>query len=252
MAKVKVYIKTVFNFIGNILFPPRCVFCDCVLEPDSGMHICGKCGDTIEFCSDSLCCTKCGKPIVSFGKRQLCYFCMENRTKYFDRITSVFLYDGVVREAVLRFKASGLKSTAVTFAECIASKIFDEFSDIKFDFICGVMPHNKRQFRKTGVEQIDLLCKILSARLDVPYIENLFKRIRKTQKQSSLGWHERRENMKESIQVINDNDFSGKTLLLIDDVCTTRSTIIEYARALKNAGAKCVYAATIATVQNPK
>lgn len=246
--KLKQCFFEVLNFLRNILFPPRCVFCDAILEPNVRLCVCGSCGSEIEFCSERACCEKCGKPIVSFGKKQLCYFCANTRSKKFDRIVSVFSYEGLARDAVLKFKSAALRGHLEVFCECISARIAEEYAELDFDLLCGVMPHS----RKNDNDSVDLLCKRLAARLNVHYERNLFAYQRITQKQSSLGWKERQANLKESIAINKKCELVGKTVLLLDDVCTTRATIMEYSRALKSAGAKRVFAVTLATVKNPQ
>jgi predicted amidophosphoribosyltransferase len=56
------------------------------MEPKSIINVCEDCGKSVHFCADELCCEKCGKPIVSFGKKKLCYFCINEKAKYFDKI----------------------------------------------------------------------------------------------------------------------------------------------------------------------
>ena len=206
----------------------------------------------MEFCSESICCIKCGKPIESFGKKQLCYFCANEKTKYFNRITSVFIYKGLASDAVKRFKSKGLTSYAETFTQCLVSQIADEYNGINLDFICGIMPNNSKKSKRKDFDQVQLLCERLSLKLGLPYKRKIFVRTRNTEKQSTLGFAERRINLKDSVKVNPRCDVKDQTVLLIDDVCTTRASIIEYSRALKAAGVKSVYAATVATVKNPK
>ena len=242
----------VFSWLKNILFPLRCIFCDCFMEPNSHNFFCGNCTGKVEFCSDGICCIKCGKPIESFGKKQLCYFCANEKTKYFNRITSVFIYKGLAKDAVKRFKSKGFARHTETFAQCLVSQIADEYNGIKFDFLCGVMPNNSKKSKRKDFDQVQLLCEKLSLKLGFPYKRKVFVRTRNTEKQSMLGFAERRTNLKDSVKVNPKCNVNDQTVLLIDDVCTTRASIIEYSRALKAAGAKSVYAATIATVKNPK
>lgn len=242
----------IFNWLKNILFPPRCIFCNCFIEPNSHDFFCKNCIGKVEFCSDSICCTKCGKPIESFGKKQLCYFCANEKTTYFNRIISVFVYDGLAKDAVKRFKSMGLMSHTETFTKCLVAQIAEEYGEIKFDFLCGVLANNSKKHNRKDFDQVQLLCERLSIKLGLPYNRKIFVRTRKTQKQSSLGYLERRTNLKDSIRVLSRCNIKDQTVLIIDDVCTTRASIIEYARALKSAGAKKVYAATVATVKNPK
>ena len=75
---------------------------------------------------------------------------------------------------------------------------------------------------------------------------NVLKRRRATKPQTSLGREDRRENVREAFVVRHPNAVRGKTVLLIDDVCTTGATLEACARALKAAGARRVGAMTAA------
>ncbi len=243
-------LNRIFKFISKLVFPPACVFCGRILEINSKINTCGQCGKYIQFCSDCVCCVKCGKPIIGYTDKKRCYFCNTAAAKYFDRIISVFIYEDLVRNSIIRFKAEGYCGYADTFSDCMAAKFFEEYSDIKFDFFCGV-PSNARENNKKIFDQVELLGNNLGKKINLEYRKNVFKYMRKTEKQSTLGYDERQKNMKCSLEVFENIDVTDKTVLLIDDICTTRATIIECSRALKKAGAKHVFALTLATVKNP-
>ncbi len=244
------YFNTIFTFIRRLIFPPHCIFCRRILEINSRINTCGQCGRHITFCSDNVCCKKCGKPLIGYNDKQRCYFCNNNSARYFDRIISVLIYDGMVRDSIIRFKSKGYRGYADTFADLMMAKFFEEYGAIKFDFLCGA-PSNDRNNRKKGFDPVELLGNNLSKKLDIKYKKNVFKYMRKTKKQSTLGYDERQKNMKYSLEVFENIDVSDKTVLLIDDICTTRATIIECSRALKKAGARHIFALTLATVKNP-
>ncbi len=244
-------LRYALKILKRLIYPPNCVFCRRILEINSAINTCGKCSQWIQFIEDMVCCKKCGKPIVGYNEKQLCYFCLNTNKRYFDRIISVFTYDGLVRESIIRFKAHGYREYVETYTDCMMARFYEEYPDIKFDIMCGAPSHDTKN-RKKAFDPVDLLCKRLSDKIDIKYEGNVFDSIRNTEKQSALGLAARQLNMKDSLAVMDGADVSGKNVLLIDDVCTTRATIIECSRALKSAGAKKVYALTIATVNNPK
>ncbi len=251
LSLVKMKLKTITKYLKRIVFPPSCVFCRRIIEINSKINTCGKCSDRIRFTSDAVCCKKCGKPIVGYNEKKLCYFCVNAYAKRFDQIVSVFIYEDLVRESIIRYKAKGYCEYTNTYTDCMVAKFYEEYSNIKFDFMCGAPSHDKKNNKK-DFDQVDLLCGALSKKLNIKYEKKVFKYLKITQKQSTLGYIERQKNMKDSLEVINGKDVSGKTVLLIDDICTTRATIIECSRALKKSGAKKVCALTFATVNNPK
>lgn len=245
--KIKSIVSKVIDFILNIIYPPKCIFCGKVLEPNCNLYICGACSNDIKFCSESICCEKCGKPIVSYGSKKLCYHCLNNSCS-FTKAISVFTYEDLVKKALLKFKSTGLKGHSDLFVSCMSARFYEEYSDINFDLICGAPPHDK----KKDFDQVDILCKKLSLIIDIPYKRKVFIQTRKTLKQSTLGYKERQKNLKDSLCIKDKTITDGKTILLIDDICTTRSTLNECARALKAGGAKKIYALTVATVNNPE
>ena len=84
--------------------------------------------------------------------------------------------------------------------------------------------------------------------MNVKYVRKGLKRVRKTEKQTSLNQHLRQQNLAGAFEFVKSTDLvRNKTVLVIDDVTTTGATINECARALRAAGADKVYGATIAT-----
>jgi len=240
-----------FQIIKNFIFPPQCVFCDRVLEINSNLLTCSDCRHLLLDLSQTLCCEKCGKPITSYGEKQLCYFCLTTHPKYFDRIISSFEYSGIVRDAIVRYKALGIENYAKTFSHFLEKTFFENYQHTHFDLICSAPPHSlKTDFLR--VDSTSLICKSLSKKTGIPFKKNTLIKVRKTAKQTTLGYSERLKNLQNSMQAKTPSILKGKIVLLADDVCTTRATIIECSRALKAAGAKKVYALTLATAPNKK
>ncbi len=236
----------IFKIIKNFFFPPQCIFCDRFLEINAESCICDACKTVVKRCADKICCEKCGKPIVSHGKKVRCFHCIENKTQYFDRIVSVFEYNGVVQQSVQRYKGRKIQSYAVTYAECMAERLEQEYRDIKFDLICAVPSSSDKKVTQ-GFDNVELICKYLSAKTGIPLQKEALRKIRRTDKQTRLNYQERAENIKNSVAVKKSAAIYDKTVLLVDDVCTTRATLTECSRALKKAGAKQVFCLTLAT-----
>lgn len=83
----------------------------------------------------------------------------------------------------------------------------------------------------------------LGARLDLFSL----KKVKYTKPQVDMSnFVARAKNVKNSFHVSNKKMFSGKTVLLLDDIYTSGSTIRECSKQLIEAGAKYVFALTIA------
>lgn len=232
--------------LKHFFFPPECVFCEKILEVNTPILVCDDCKDSLSPLTETLCCKKCGKPIVSYGKRQLCYFCAEGKSHYFDRIVSVFEYTDDVRDSIVRYKVLSTEGYSKTYSDFLCELFQKSYPNESFDFICCAPPHTKKANSK-GTDRLNLLCRTLSSKINIPFEKEMLVKVRETQKQTKLSYVERLTNLKDAIAASRPEYVFGKSVLLLDDVCTTRATIMECARALKAAGAKRVCAMTIAT-----
>ena len=92
------------------------------------------------------------------------------------------------------------------------------------------------------------MAAVISKELKIPIENKILYKKAGIKTQSGLKRKERIENIKNAFVVRNSHLLTDKTVLLVDDVFTTGSTINECARTLKRNGALAVYAATLATV----
>jgi ComF family protein len=112
----------------------------------------------------------------------------------------------------------------------------------------GVLPvplHWVRE-RRRGYNQALLLAKDFGRRTETPLWDGVLRRKRSTKPQTELGRESRRANVEGAFEVKRPERVRGKSLLLVDDVCTTGATLEACARALKAAGARRVGALTAA------
>ena len=116
--------------------------------------------------------------------------------------------------------------------------------DLDIDALVPV-PLHPRQLRRRGYNQAALLAKEVGRRLDIPVEETYLRRHRWSGPQVRVADYESRwANVAYAFQC--DADVQGKTLLLVDDVMTTGSTMHSAASTLKAAGAESVWALTLA------
>ena len=107
------------------------------------------------------------------------------------------------------------------------------------------VPLGKKRLKERGYNQVALVAQPLAFELGMPYAPHGLWKSRETRSQVGLNVAQRSENVSKAYQaevkVVN-----GKSILLMDDVATTGSTIQSSAEALLSAGAREVYAITIA------
>lgn len=233
------------QLILNLLYPPRCAFCGERLSPKSAHFVCTECANNLPYTRKYFRCKRCGKPLAesSIG---ICRHCSAEKS-YISRKTSAFVYTDMAKDGIVTFKKEQNVSKASTFATYIAEMVKYDFKGIEFDYIVSVPPRIKK-FNESNYDQASELARAVSLKLSVPYLKGIMKQTVKIQKQSSMSYAGRLENVKGKFAVTKPSYIKDKTILVIDDVCTSGATLNECGRVLKSSGAYRVYAATLATV----
>ena len=229
--------------IINLFYPNTCSSCGEDLCALSKTKICDKCRKTL-LVIKGLVCQKCGMPLPDGG--EFCYVCKKYpREHNFDKARSVCLYRDYVRKLILKFKYSNRTFLAKDFGLFMYETMRSYSFYNETDFIIPV-PINIFRRIERGYNQAELLAKVLSLKSNVPVLKDVLFRNKITKSQFKLSKIERAKNIKNAFSVKNNEFVKDKTILLVDDIATTLSTISECSLALKNAGAKKIYALTLA------
>jgi ComF family protein len=107
------------------------------------------------------------------------------------------------------------------------------------------VPLHPVKYRERGFNQAEWIAKGLGDNWNQPVWNNLIKRVKHTESQTTLNRDERLNNMKTAFQL--NKDVNGKIIGIVDDVLTTGSTISSMANVLKDGGAKQIIALTVTT-----
>ena len=107
--------------------------------------------------------------------------------------------------------------------------------------------HKKRQ-KQRGYNQAYLLAKQVSYLLNIKLANRSLIRIRNTASQQELGKSQRAKNVAGAFHAVSKTAFVNQQVILIDDVCTSGSTLIACSKAVMAAGALSVSAMTAAYV----
>lgn len=200
------------NWLAELLFPPRCVFCGDLLERDETERgICGKCASQI-----------------GLARRN------SKAIQLVDRVIWALDYEGLVREALHDYKFNGHRDKAAPFANAMTGVVLN-WEDPVFDLVTYV-PTNRTNLRRRGFHHTALLAGEVGRRLELPVTETMVK-IRETKAMFGLQPAERRANILGAIGLICDPALlRGKRVLLVEDIITTGATVSECARVLKEAG----------------
>ena len=218
--------------ILDVLFPPFC--CNCGVL---GYELCPDCFNEITLSEQRHICKICG---CLTQEADLCNRC-STKKQYFDQLRSWGIYDGVLRNAIIRIKFNRGFGLIDNFTQTCAD--FISKWNIKIDTIIPV-PLSKARLKSRGYNQAALLTKPISRLLHHSYRPEGLIRIKDTASQVGLNAQKRVQNVRNAFEgnLITEN----KSILVIDDIATTGSTLNECAKALRKAGAKEVFCFTLA------
>lgn len=193
-----------------LLFPARCLLCGRITR---GVD---------SFCGD--CITDVPKEPL---KRT---FNLNGNT--FD-VLSALPYQSGFRKTLHRYKFKGERALSGPIGRLMAELI----SNVgEYDCVAwAAMSKNKKHER--GYDQSELLAKAVAKSLRLPCVP-LIEKIRETDTQHELPREKRISNIKNAYRA--SGAAAGRSVILVDDIVTTGSTICECAEELYRAGAKAV------------
>lgn len=240
-----VWLCTGASAAGDLLFPPRCTCCDaeCVARPDEPLW-CEECDRLLlaaKVPTCPLCATPCPAADADTGP---CPYC-RGRKQRFEEARVLGLYDGGLRQAVLKIKHAHYEALARGLGQRLARTINQRPYALQPEIVVPVpMFWPQRLWR--GTNAAETLALALASELSLPIATDLLICRRWLQKQSTLKADERRRNVRHAFRASWRFNIQGARILVVDDVLTTGATAHEAARALHQAGTKAVYVAAVA------
>ncbi len=228
--------------LEGILLPALCVACDDVLAGgDRGL--CGACRSRLHPMSGP-CCPHCGVPADSDS--QPCLECLASPPP---QSATVLWgeYDGVLRLAVLALKHRGHDEIARPLGRRLAAQIavepwFDEITTVT-----AVPSHDIRRFRR-GSSAAGLISAEVARAVD----QSTTRALRRHGLRRQVGRTRAQRRQLPRGSFSSNRRVRGHRVLLIDDVCTTGTTLRRAADCLLSAGAEAVFCATIAHATDPR
>lgn len=246
---IKPLAKDAKTFLLDTFFPKTCTVCG-----KEGEFLCLYCRSTLKLV-ESQQCIICHKP-SPFGITHPggC------KTPYApEGLVSIFDYhDDKLAKAIIQGKYSFIEDIYKILSRLVASQIKARYKIfLSREFYLAPVPLSGSRKRWRGFNQAEVLCHTLSEELGLPIINALI-RVKSTKTQKDLKKEARLKNVSEAFALrpspnllkadgnIEQNSIKGKNIILIDDVVTTGSTMLEAVKVLKRNGAGEVWCMTVA------
>lgn len=219
------------RMIVDTLYPPRCVGCG-----RRGAWICERCVGRFSRLGPNRCPICCG-PSTS---ADVCSGCRRDPPA-FEALHCVFQFEDPLRAAIHRLKYDGARH----LAEPLALVALRSLSPLPSFHAVVPVPLHPNRLAHRGFNQSGLLARSIGQSLGVPVYPDRLRRVKDTPSQITLTALDRWRNVQGAFHA-DLGELVDRSVLLVDDVATTGSTLRAAASALKQAGARRVNAIILA------
>jgi len=204
--------KKLYNDLLDFVYPPYCILCEAELEAEN-----------------KLVCRDCWERLGSSSTRET--FISKQR------ILALYSYSNDVRTIIHNLKYRSKTHLAVNLGRSIGKIIKGDKRIRKWDLLIPIPLHKVKQ-RSRGFNQSELIVDAIAEVSSIEKDSTILIRHRYTRNQAALPMRERAKNVKGAFTVLNKFKIEGKKIILVDDVVTTGSTMLECIKVLKEGGAK--------------
>lgn len=234
----------------DLIYPPRCPICQVFLQDHNTLQghqdlpFCQACFKDFTAIGSPIC-SVCGRPFSDGAEQdRVCEDCLRKRPSY-DIARAPYLYEGALMTAIHQLKYAQRSHLADSLGFLLAFYAQTWIGELKGSLIMPV-PLHPRRLRSRGFNQSLLLARCVASKTgsDLDFLS--LRRTRFTKPQTELSSEERKKNVRKAFEVVRPEAVKGKTIVLVDDVATTGSTLNECAKALKRAGADSVLCLVLA------
>jgi competence protein ComFC len=207
--------------------------------------LCHSCTSNLELIKGDIC-SMCGRSFSLFPEQyrqeDSCYDCIrweddEAWAGVLQRNRSLYVYNDSLKEVIAKIKYRGDAELIKAFYPVAHSKFKSIF---RTSTLVPIPLSEERQYER-GFNQAEIFARSLNRD-----VQPILKRIKHDEKQSKKTRKDRMLKKKNPFIVINDSRVTNKSVLLIDDVYTTGSTLRYAAKVLKESGAGQVSSITLA------
>lgn len=225
----------------SLLYPRRCPVCHNAVLPRNALVCQDGCEGKFRVIGEPRC-KCCGKPLEQ-SRKEYCYDCGKKKHT-FQYGYAMWLYDPVMAESIAAFKYKGRREYGEYYGTCMAKKYGAWIGSLEKPVLIPV-PVHERRYRKRGYNQAEVLSEVISQKTGVPVVSDWLIRIKNTEPQKELNDQERLKNLLQAFSVREEKTYQYirryQSVILIDDIYTTGSTLESCARILNQQGVKHIY-----------
>ena len=219
----------------------QCRLCQLEFQPSKDRReiLCSVCYQSLPFTVDI--CRTCANPISQVDS--VCGECLKSPPAL-EELLVPFHYHPPIKQWISQLKFKNASYLALWFAYEIEQQVKLKHTYLQWEQATIIpVPLHASRMRQRGYNQAQLIAQELAKNFKLPIHKTLIQRIKKTQEQTQLNAESRRRNLNNAFKL---NTPPPKTVILIDDVVTTGSTVNEITGLLKANGCETVIVWAIA------
>lgn len=218
--------SALFDNIISLVYPERCLFCNAVLPNLADRPLCAACEK--DFVPTGFLCPCCETALPAKT------FCIcQPLQPSLHSLFALAKFEQQWRLLLHNFKYYGRRSLGRPLGRWLAYEFITQQVSLP-DLVVPVPLHRDRE-KERGFNQSKLIADQMARTLAVPCYSLLSKH-KRTLSQTALSRRDRQENIHEAFSLVGPVK-KGLTVLLVDDIYTTGSTMLEAADLLHRHGA---------------
>jgi ComF family protein len=237
-------LRRLLDHVLDFAYPGICA--NCAATVGDAAHLCEDCTAKLDAMIVAPACELCAMPLATHGAP--CPHCLGKGMPYFDRVIRLGVFDDPLKHLIHQMKYH----KAWALGEYLAGRLFDTERAkgllTETPVLVPVPLHFRRHVAR-GYNQAEVIARRL-AKLNrhTPVIQAL-RRTRDTETQTNLHSHDKRvANVRGAFALRSRaaRGLRGRHVVVVDDVMTSGSTMLEVARTLKRAGPASLCAIVLA------
>jgi ComF family protein len=247
-------LRNIRNGLLGLAYPQECRVCGGAVESWDDGVACAQCWDDpgLTKILSGCVCAKCGAPVTPAIRNaqsppptvgRLCGVCS---SAPFTAARACGVYSGALEASILFLKVTPHICPRL---RAIINRTFSEHHiALRSDVVMPVPLHRLRQ-KQRGFNQAAIIARLISREFGLRFDDRSLMRIKPTERhRAGMDANDRSKSVERAFEVKRSPLIEGASVLLVDDVYTTGSTISAAAQSLIDAGVQQVSVLTIARV----
>ncbi len=228
-------VGVVWEAILDFVYPAHCLLCGHPLATPTG-GICDGCRSSLNVI-DGPGCLRCGCP--TDPRQSGCRNCADKQFR-FSRMRTLASFNPQMQRMIHLLKYRGKCRVGRVLGDALGKAVSEDSALGTAEMVVPVPLHSSRE-RERGFNQSAIIARAIDAHLRIGVREDVLKRVRPTETQTTLDIAQREGNVSNAFQVRKASRVENRPILLVDDVVTTGSTANACTNALLAAGASEVF-----------